>query len=193
MTWSELRRSLCRESKSNWKRAPDWCHRGRGGWRYTRYHRRACSGDHISKKVYFIPYIRSQKLSNTWSLSRMRKVWGRYGDFIKQYKSPSSKCYVIFWSITLYSEIIHWSDLTLMHGIVTKMDFSTTINLFTLFREVFNRTCAHVQRIWHAERRSLLLRTPGRVQFRTCFNSSFESSLFDNLSFSRLFILIILR
>ena len=70
-----------------------------------------------------------------------------------------------FWSLTIYSDTLHRSDITLTRDLVPELDLVTEFDLFTEFREV---SIEHLQRVWHADRGRLLLRTPGPVPFGTC-------------------------
>ena len=40
--------------------------------------------------------------------SSLRKFYGRYGDLIKQYEVPSPECYTTFWTMTIYSDTLHF-------------------------------------------------------------------------------------
>ena len=40
-------------------------------------------------------------------------------------KSPSPKCYMIFWDMIIYSDTLHWSDISPDRDIVTELDLFT--------------------------------------------------------------------
>ena len=44
--------------------------------------------------------------------SPLRKLYGRYGDLIKEYEAPSPEYYTTFWMMSLYSDNLHWSGIT---------------------------------------------------------------------------------
>ena len=46
--------------------------------------------------------------------SSLRMFYGRYGDRIKHYEVPSPKCYMTFWDMIIYSDTLHWSDISLI-------------------------------------------------------------------------------
>ena len=83
-------------------------------------------------------------------------------------KSPSPKCYMTFWDMIIYSNTLHWSDISLNRDLVTVFD------VITLFREV---SIGHLQRVRLADRGRLLLGTPGPVRFGTCICSNVETIL----------------
>ena len=85
--------------------------------------------------------------------SSLRNFYGRYGDLIKQYETPSPECYKTFWMIKIYNDILHWSDIKQIFYPVTDMD---------LIME-FLPYCGRVQRVRHVNRGRLLLQTPGPV------------------------------
>ena len=76
-------------------------------------------------------------------------------------KSPSPKCYMIFWDMVIYNDILNWSDITPIGKLITELDFITYFELITKF--------------WSAA--SLLLRTPGPVQFGTCICSYVDTNV----------------
>ena len=51
-------------------------------------------------------------------------------------KSPSPKCYMAFWDVIIYSDTLHWSDISLNRDLVTELDLITVFDVITLFREV---------------------------------------------------------
>ena len=93
---------------------------------------------------------------------RSMKFYGRYGILFNNTKTPSSECCTTFWSMTIYSDTLHRSGITLSHDIVTELHFVTEFDQFTEFREI---SIEHLRRLWHANRGRLLHRTPGLVPF----------------------------
>ena len=99
-------------------------------------------------------------------------------------KSPSPKCYMTFWDMTIYNDILNWSDITHIFHLEYPLVLSrfyllpnwTLIPILTLLPnfEGFHRT---LQRVRLANRGRLLLRTPGPVPFRTCICSNVETIL----------------
>ena len=54
--------------------------------------------------------------------SSIRKFYGQYGDLNKQNEAPSAECYTTFWTMTIYSDTLHWSGITQMFDPVTNLD-----------------------------------------------------------------------
>ena len=53
-------------------------------------------------------------------------------------KSPSPKCYMTFWDMTVYNDILNWyytnwSDITPICELITELDFITDFDLITKF------------------------------------------------------------
>ena len=71
----------------------------------------------------------------------LRTFYGRYGDPIKRYETPSPECYTAFWMMTIYSDTLDLSDIT---PISTLLLICTLIpNLtFYLITRGFHRTFA---------------------------------------------------
>ena len=86
-------------------------------------------------------------------------------------KSPSPKCYMTFWDMTIYNDTLNWSDITPNCELITELDFITDLTLLPNFGG-FHRT---LQRVRLANRGRLLLRTPGPVPFGTCICSNVET------------------
>ena len=84
-------------------------------------------------------------------------------------KSPSPKCYKTFWDIIIYSDTLHWSDISPNRDLVTELDLIIVFDVITLFREV---SIGYLQWVRLASRGRLLLRTPGPVPFGTCICSN---------------------
>ena len=61
--------------------------------------------------------------------SSLRKFYGRYGDVIKHYEIPFSKCYMTFWDMIIYSDTLYWSDISLNGDLVTELDLITVLTL----------------------------------------------------------------
>ena len=89
-------------------------------------------------------------------------------------KSPSPKCYMTFWEIIIYSDTLHWSEISLNRDLVTELDLITVFDAVTLFREF---SIGHLQWVRLANRGRLLLRTPGPVPFGTCICSNVDTIL----------------
>ena len=47
-------------------------------------------------------------------------------------KSPSPKCYMTFWDMTIYNDTL-WSDITPICKLITELDFITDFDLITKF------------------------------------------------------------
>ena len=100
----------------------------------------------------------------------LRKFYGRYGDLTKYYEIPLSQMLHDILGHDhkkLYSDTLHWSDISLNHDIVTELDlfYITVFDVIILFLEV---SIEHLQRVRLANRGRLLLRTPGPIPFGTC-------------------------
>ena len=75
--------------------------------------------------------------------SSLRKIYGRYGDLIKQYEAPSPECYTTFWMMTIYSDTRHWSGTTPIFDPITDLISTLLPNLtFYLIARGFQRTFA---------------------------------------------------
>ena len=72
-------------------------------------------------------------------------------------KSPSPRCYMTFWDMTIYNDTLNWSDITPIWELITELDFITDFDLITKL--------------------GLLLRTPGSVSFWTCICTNVETIL----------------
>ena len=46
-------------------------------------------------------------------------------------KSPSPKCYMTFWDMTIYNDTLNWSDITPICEFITELDFKTDFDLTT--------------------------------------------------------------
>ena len=88
-------------------------------------------------------------------------------------KSPSPKCYMTFWDLTIYNDTLNWSDITPICEFITELDFNTDFDLIPNFGG-FHRT---LQRVRLANRGRLLLQTPGPVPFGTCICSNVKTIL----------------
>ena len=83
-------------------------------------------------------------------------------------RSPSPECYTTFWRMTIYIDTLHWSGITPIFDSITDLDLITEFDLLPNC-EV---SIEHLQRVRHANRGRLLLRTPGPVPFGTCICST---------------------
>ena len=84
-------------------------------------------------------------------------------------KFPSTKYYMTFFDMIIYSDTLHWSDMSLNCDLVTELDLIAVFDVIALIREV---SIGHLQRMRLASRKRLLLRTPDHVPFRTCICSN---------------------
>ena len=50
-------------------------------------------------------------------------------------KSPSPKCYMTFWDMTIYNDTLNWSDITQICKLklITELDFITDFDFITKF------------------------------------------------------------
>ena len=48
-------------------------------------------------------------------------------------KSPSPKCYMTFWDMTIYNDTLYWSDVTPICEFITELDFNIDVDLITEF------------------------------------------------------------
>ena len=48
-------------------------------------------------------------------------------------KSPSPKCYMTFWDMTIYNDTLNWSDNTPICERITELDLNTDFDLITEF------------------------------------------------------------
>ena len=46
-------------------------------------------------------------------------------------QSPSPKCYMTFWDMTIYNDTLNWSDITPVCDLITELDFITYFDLIT--------------------------------------------------------------
>ena len=81
-----------------------------------------------SSKIEKVPRgIRGEKSSKDMSSSRnLVSTIGalaspKMGDGIM--KSPSPKCYMTFWDMTIYNTTLNWSDITPICELITELDF----------------------------------------------------------------------
>ena len=59
-------------------------------------------------------------------------------------KSPSPKCYMTFWDMTIYNDTLNWSDITPICELITELDFITDFDFITKFGG-FHRTLQRVR------------------------------------------------
>ena len=136
---------------------------------------RACSSMNVLFKGRRDFHLSSSDRDMSWN------VWNRpSGSFMVDMgissnimKSPSPKCYMTFWDMTIYNDTLNWSDITPICELLPNW---TLIPILTLLPNVggFHRT---LQRVRLANRGRLLLRTPGPVPFGTCICSNVETIL----------------
>ena len=88
----------------------------------------------LSNKVLGERYVKERFKSS------LRKFYGRYGDFAKQYEGLSPEWYTTFWRITIYSDTLHWWDITPIFLPFTDLDLITEFDF--LPNCVNNRTLA---------------------------------------------------
>ena len=48
-------------------------------------------------------------------------------------KSPSPKCYMTFWGMTIYNDTLNWSDITPICELITELDFITDFDFISKF------------------------------------------------------------
>ena len=48
-------------------------------------------------------------------------------------KSPSPKCYMTFWDVTITHDNLNWSDITPLCELITELDFNIDFDLITEF------------------------------------------------------------
>ena len=101
--------------------------------------------------------------------SSIRKFYGRYVDLFKQYEVPLSRML----HDILDDDHLQWHPLLIRHYTNFWPYYWSwpynRIRLFTLLREL---SIEHLQRVRHANRGRLLLRTPSPVPFRTSIYST---------------------
>ena len=73
--------------------------------------------------------------------------------------------------MTIYSDILHWSDISLNHDLVTKLDLITDFDVITKFQVSMD----HLQRLRLANGWRLLIQIPGPLPFGTCICSNVET------------------
>ena len=98
--------------------------------------------------------------------SSLRKFYGRYGDLIKQYEVSLSQML----NDILWPDHIQWQPPT-----------DQTLYRTLLFTEFWVVSIEHLQRVWHADRGRLLLRTPGPVPLGLAYVLLVETNPFPNL------------
>ena len=106
----------------------------------------------LSNKLHGQGYVKKRLKSS------LRKFYGRYGDLIKQYRSPSSE-YTTFWMKTIYSDTLHRKDIT---PIFYRYWLGPLIPNLTYYL-IGEVSIEHFQRVGHANRGRWPLRTPGPV------------------------------
>ena len=86
-------------------------------------------------------------------------------------KSPSPKCHMTFWDMTIYSDTLNWLHYT---NLLTYYRTGPYYRLWPhyLISGGFHRT---LQRVRLANKGCFLLRTPGPVPFGTCICSNVET------------------
>ena len=57
----------------------------------------------------------------------LMKFNGRHGDLIKIMKSPFLQCYMTFLDMTIYSDTLHWSDISKNFDLVTEVAIITDL------------------------------------------------------------------
>ena len=78
-----------------------------------RYTRACCSyGCLILRAVRLSNKLLGQENVKERLKSSLRKFYGRYGNLTKQYEAPSPEYYTTFWRMTIYSDTLHWWDIT---------------------------------------------------------------------------------
>ena len=57
-------------------------------------------------------------------------------------KSPSPKCYIAFWDMTIYNDTLNWWDVTPICELITELDLITDFDLITKFH------CINFHSVW---------------------------------------------
>ena len=99
--------------------------------------------------------------------SSLRKFYGRYGDLIKQYEVSLSQML----NDILWPDHIQWQPPP-----------DQTLYRTRPFTEFWVVSIEHLRRVLHADRRRLLLRTPGPVLLGLAYGLLVETNPFSNLS-----------
>ena len=81
-------------------------------------------------------------LGNVWN-HFLRSPMVDMGTSSNNMKSTASKCYMIFWDMTIYIYTIQWSDISLTRDLVIELDLFTDFDIFTKFREVSTEHLQH--------------------------------------------------
>ena len=81
-------------------------------------------------------------------------------------KSPSPKCSMTLLDMTIHSDTLHWSEISLNRDLITELCLITDFDLITKFWEV---SIEYLQWVRPSNRGYLLLQTPGPVPFGTFF------------------------
>ena len=117
-------------------------------------------GGDFSNKILEQGYVKERLKSS------LRKFYGRYGDFIKQYKVSLSQML----NDILWPDHIQWQPLT-----------DQTLYRTRPFTEFWEVSIEHLRRVWHADRGRLLLRTPGPVLLGLAYAVLVEYNHFSEL------------
>ena len=56
-------------------------------------------------------------------------------------KSPSPKCNMPFWDMTIYNDTLNWSDITPICELITELDFITDFDIYYQIFEVSIEHC----------------------------------------------------
>ena len=99
--------------------------------------------------------------------SSLRKFYGRYGDLIKQYEVSL---------LQMLNDIL-WPD-----HIRWRPPAGRALCRARPFTEFWVVSIEHLRRVWHSDRGSLLLRTPGPVALGLAYVLLVETNPFPNLS-----------
>ena len=100
--------------------------------------------------------------------SSLRKFYGRYGDLIKQYEVSLSQML----NDILWPDHIQWQPPT-----------DQTLYRTRPFTEFWVVSIEHLRRVWHADRGSLLLRTPCPVPLGLAYVLLVETNPFPNFRY----------
>ena len=98
-------------------------------------------------------------VNESWR-SSLRKFYGRYGDLVKQYEVPLSRMLHDILDDDHLQWHPHLSGITPVFDPITDLDLITE---FDFLRNSKRFSMEHLQRVRHANRGLLLLRTPGPV------------------------------
>ena len=95
-------------------------------------------------------------------------------------KSPSPRCFMTIWDIIINNDTLHWSVISINRDLVAELDPMVVFDDRVI-------GCGKIEvsindRVWHADRGRILLRTPGPVPLGPSYVLLVETNPFPNLS-----------